>query len=201
MDKYLNQLNKKQLLCSLCALFFCLIVNFGSTQFIYRYFPNRFVNPDLLFIIDNPPVYLEYISETFFILCGLIFFIYLIKYGFNKLHVYLNTISITYVVRGLFTMLTPMMRPTGVELPSHGFLRDYFVQAGMFPSGHIALIALIYFFIDIKKDKFIKYLYLISFILSTITMVISKGHYSIDVVGGILIAYVVYNEISKRIEL
>ncbi len=201
MKKYFDQLNKKQLLYSFFALIFCLIVNRVSTEFIYQYFPNRFVNPDLFFIVDNPSIYLEYISEVFLVLCGLIFFIYLLKYGFNHLHVYLNAIAITFIFRGVFNVLTPMMRPIGTDVVSHGFFRDYIIQVGMFPSGHIALIALIYFFIDVKKDSVLKYIYLISFILSTVTMVISKGHYSIDVVGGILIAYVVYTEISKRIKL
>lgn len=184
---------------AILLVFLSLLASSASTKIIFKIFPERYVNPDLVFLYTKSNIYIEYFADgLIFITLGTFLFFYAKKH-LNKFPFFVSTVSIMYILHSFIKILTPMMRPTGSDLPSHGLFRTYLQQPGMFPSGHIGLIATLYFLIDGKENRSFKTLFLAFLILETITMVISRGHYSIDAVGGILLAYFVVAEAKKTI--
>lgn len=175
-----------------------LIASNLSTKFIGNYYIIRYVNPDLVFSLFPSSIYLEYFSDILVYFGILIFLSYYARKHKEKITGYINSVSIMYILHSIIKIFTPMMRPTGVDLPSHGVFRDVIPQLGMFPSGHVGLVSVLYYLIDGEKDPRFKKLFLFIVVLECITMVISRGHYSIDVIGGVLLAYFVVTNLKVR---
>ncbi len=171
-----------------------LITSILGNYIIYRYFPARVISNDLIFNIFPYSLNAEYIADALFFLGIFLFIIFYALRNIKNLNHIVNVILIMYIARAVIMIFTPLMRPTGVDLPSHGFFRDYMTQLGMFPSGHIALIAVMYFYISEKKFEILKKIMVFILILSSIFMITSRGHYTIDVIGGIMLGYIVVNE-------
>lgn len=175
----------------------CLLITLLANYIIVTHFPNKVISPDILFNVFPYHVNLEYISDLlFFLLVFLFISSYFLKEK-KRSNDIIDTISIFYIFRALLMVLTPLMRPTGVDLPSHGIFREIMTQFGMFPSGHVGLTALLYFLIDGSEYRKFKQLYLYLLVIYSVLMIISLGHYSIDVVGGIMLGYIVVNERNK----
>ncbi len=176
----------------------CIVISVLGNIFIANQFPSKAVPDDLLFNIVEHSILLEYISDIF-VYAGILLFIPVFrKYSDRQKYNLFNQISIFFILRAIFMIFTPLGRPTGVDFPGHGIFRELTVQLGMFPSGHIGLQALIYLLIPSIEFKTLKKFALIILILSAILMVVSLGHYSIDVFGGILLAYFVVHRFRSR---
>ena len=186
---------------AILLVFLSSLASSASTKIIFKIFPERYVNPDLVFLLTKSNLYIEYFADGLIFVALAIFLFFYAKKHLNRLPFFVSTVSIMYIFQSFFKILTPMMRPTGSDLPSHGLFRTYLQQPGMFPSGHIGLVATLYFLIDGGENRNLKTLFLAFLILETVTMVISRGHYSIDAVGGILLAYFVVNETKKLTRL
>ncbi|MCX6376832.1 MAG: phosphatase PAP2-related protein [Armatimonadetes bacterium] len=105
---------------------------------------------------------------------------------------YFFTVGIGYVFRGILMILTPLGRPTG-NLDTYGagvFLHVY--QHGLFPSGHAYLAAVIFFLIDRARTPRLKIAAGILCICEVLTALLSHGHYSIDLVGGVMLAFLTH---------
>lgn len=177
-----------------------LITAILGNYIIYRYFPNRVISNDLVFSLFPYTLSTEYVADALFFL-GV--FLYIVFYAFRNIknlnHI-VNVILIMYIARAIIMIFTPLMRPTGVDMPSHGFFREYMTQLGMFPSGHVALIATMYFDISGKKYEILKKIMYFILIFSSIFMIISRGHYTIDVIGGVMLGYIVVNEYKNYLK-
>ncbi len=64
-------------------------------------------------------------------------------------------------------------------------------QHGMFPSGHTYLTAVIFFLIDRTRTPRLKTATGVLCIAEMILLLLSHAHYSIDLVGGLMVAYLV----------
>lgn len=91
------------------------------------------------------------------------------------------------IIRGLFLFLTPLGDPAG---DSVGLINGVLgVQAGgYFPSGHTGG-AFMIFLITKGWWKFVAFMCFLGVI---IFLLIAHGHYSIDILAGILFAYAIY---------
>jgi len=69
---------------------------------------------------------------------------------------------------------------------------NFIVQTRMFPSGHIAVNAIIWLIIDKEKPPWLKSFMLAMLILQIVSLLFSRGYCSIDIVGGLMIAYIAY---------
>ncbi len=185
---------------SLLLFNLCLLASIAGNYVITNYFPTRLVNPDLMFMIFPYHITYEYASDVLFILGIAVFALMYFLTVKQKRYDMINMISIFYIFRSILMILTPLMRPTGVDMPSHGIFREQITQFGMFPSGHVGLLAIMYFMISAEEFPKLKKFFLYLVIASAILMIISLGHYSIDVAGGIMLAYIVVNEYRKRTE-
>jgi membrane-associated phospholipid phosphatase len=100
-------------------------------------------------------------------------------------------VGVLYVFRGLLMVLTPLGRPTG-NLDSYGVsIAVNLKQHGMFPSGHTMLAAAIYFLIAGKRHPGFKRAAGLLCLAEMITLLLSRGHYSIDLAGGVMLSFIV----------
>lgn len=94
-------------------------------------------------------------------------------------------VAIMYLLRAGMIVLTPLA-------PAHGDGGFVFstVQYGMFPSGHTAVITLLTLLVPDELPWLRRFMWVM---VGTMIagMLLAHGHYSIDIVGGLLLAYFV----------
>jgi membrane-associated phospholipid phosphatase len=95
------------------------------------------------------------------------------------------------IIRSVLILLTPVANSFGpVEY------RDLFsfgkYPSGMFPSGHTAYTFLGYLLLKGDRRVKMKWVALGLLVLEIAALMTSHGHYSIDIVGGLMLAYIVY---------
>lgn len=96
-------------------------------------------------------------------------------------------VAILYLLRAGMIVLTPLA-------PAHGDGGFVFPQAqyGMFPSGHTALVTLLALLAPEGQRGLRRFAWaMVAFMVAG--LVLARGHYAIDVVGGLLLAYFVAN--------
>ena len=175
-------------------LLVAVFVNFFSSWIIQKYFPERVAAPDLMFkILPNIP-FAQYLTDIFNILSFILIFYYLIKYKVKEIRYFLLNFSVAYMLRGLIIILTPLGGINGNEA-NYGITA--IKQYGAFPSGHTIMVTMAYMLISNSDAPILKKLALISVLIEIISLLISRGHYSIDIVGGLLLSYFVYHELTK----
>lgn len=197
--------NIKKLLFGLFVFFAGIGVGVFTSEVIVEKFSSRVLADDL-FMNSLPYIeVLEYYTDITVFILTILFSLYIVNKRFHILPMVLTAIGSGYFFRGIFNMLTPLGRPTGMPY-NHGILGYFYryydiqiwpVNEGMFPSGHILLAVLYLFFIDRKKEPELFVLMVLLNIIGAVLMVWSRGHYSIDIVGGIMLAIIIGQNIWR----
>lgn len=109
----------------------------------------------------------------------------------------IGAFGVTVLLRSAIVVLTPLasphegMRSAGVFHGSQGLVPG---QNGMFPSGHAANLFLCFLLIDKKQDPTLRWIAFAISVAEWCALLLSRMHYSIDIVGGLLLAYFVFSE-------
>ena len=170
--------------------------NFISSNFIMRNYPERPLVPDLLFDITPYYSWTQHVSDPLVIISIVFFTAFLYK----KLNfAYLKEIVLSYALihymRALIIPLTPLGRYHTNNEP-YGIFQV--VQTGMFTSGHTAAAFLLYLLVP-QKQTLLKKIMLTFFILQVVVLILSRGHYSIDIIGGMMVAYISLDLTNKHL--
>ena len=174
---------------------------FAVSEMIQRLYPERPVVPDLLFSLLPDVPFLAYLSDPLMAAAVVLILWYAFRLDRRHLPYYFCTAGLTYLARGLLMALTPLGRPTG-NLDSYGIFRVIQLkQHGMFPSGHVTLAAAFFFLIDGQRHPGWKRAAGLLGLAQIITLLLSRGHYSIDVAGGIMVGYLATSLLSRRREI
>ncbi len=183
-------LGRRKTLVSLAVLVGSALFCFAISELIQRLYPDRPMVPDILFtLLPDVPV-LAYVTDPIMVLDIVLILWYAFGRERNHLPFFFFSVGITYVGRGLLMILTPLGRPTG-NLDSYGVsILVNLKQHGMFPSGHLSLASAIYFLIDGRKHPEFKWAAGLLALAEMITLILSRGHYSIDVVGAVMLGYI-----------
>jgi len=142
-------------------------------------------------ILDNLPyVPVMWLYDLFVILSVCIMVVYAYKKSPRSIPYYFLVFGIMQVVRGTFLALTPFGNP---NYGAFGLFDGSAFRNGMYPSGHTAIAFLTVFF---TKGNYRKMAW---FSLGglIITLLLAKGHYSIDIFSGLLFTYAVYKFSEK----
>jgi membrane-associated phospholipid phosphatase len=187
---YRALVNRKTLL-AIAVLVGASLFAAAMSELIQRLYPDRPIVPDLLFtLLPDIPV-LAFVTDPIMLAAIVLLFWYMFSQDRNHLPFYFFSVGIAYVGRGLLSILTPLGRPTG-NLASYGVgVMVNLKQHGMFPSGHTMLAAAIYFLIDGQRHPGFKRAAGLLGLAEMITLILSRGHYSIDVAGGLMLAFIV----------
>jgi membrane-associated phospholipid phosphatase len=145
--------------------------------------------PDLLFTLLPDIPFLAYLTDPIMAAVIVLILWYIFTRGRRHMPYYFFSVGMAYLGRGLLMALTPLGRPTG-NLESYGIFRVIQLkQHGMFPSGHITLAAAAYFLIDGRRHPGFKRAVGMLGLAETVTLLLSRGHYSIDVAGGVMLGW------------
>jgi hypothetical protein len=141
-------------------------------------------------ILDRLPVLNVSLYYDIFALIPIILvLIYIVhKKDFNRIPVFLLMSGLFYIVRGVFIVLTPFGNPpmfNGSDPLFNGFAK---YDLGVYPSGHVGNVFLMFLLV---KDKGYKWAILICLILVMITLFLAHGHYSIDMLSGLFFSYAI----------
>lgn len=168
-----------------------------SEHIIPTLFPNRVPIPDTLFNILPYLPWTQYLTDLANIFSVILLLIYLFPRRWGKLPLTLAVLGLGYLMRSVFTSLNPFGGALG-NVVHYGLTNIH--QYGEFPSGHVFLVTAIYLLIQ-NDAPFIKKLALLSVVIEVVALLLSHGHYSVDIIGGWLIGYFTYHVLSGFNEL
>jgi hypothetical protein len=166
-------------------------LNFASETYLHNYMSEGKTLPMLSdLILDNLPYYnvsLIYdISCLIPIVLVLIYFVH--KKDYNRIPFFMLMSGIFYIVRGIFIVLTPFGNPpmfNGSDPLFHGF-SNY--ELGVYPSGHVGNVFLMFLLV---RDKSYKWLIMVCLIVVICALFLARGHYSIDILSGLFFSYAI----------
>ncbi len=190
-------LGRRKTLVGIVVLVGASVFCFAMSELIQWLYPDRPIVPDLLFTVFPDIPVLAFVSDPIMIAAIVLLFRYL--FGHDRVHLpyYFFTVGILYVFRGLLMVLTPLGRPTG-NMDSYGVsVVVNLKQHGMFPSGHTMLAMAIYYLIDGKGHPGFKRAAGLLALAEMVTLILSRGHYSIDVAGGVMLSYIVVGWLAR----
>jgi len=173
---------------------FATFSNFFMSEMIEKWFPFRVPATDLLFTILPYINWTQYITDIAVIFSAIFLFTYINKYDYKHLPYYVMVFAAAYFLRALIIPLTPLGDAFASRV-TYGITNIQ--QHGAFPSGHTAMAAVSYLLVDKLRSPGIKKILLWLLIFEIASLLLSRGHYSIDIVGGLLISYFAFNELKK----
>lgn len=165
-----------------------------SSSLIGIYFPDRPTPRDLLFEVLPLVSTMQYATDIVLLTSlGLLIF-YALRQAQDEIPTMLAVFGLMYLIRSVLMLLTPLASAHG-----NGALFGLvpLVQNGMFPSGHAGAAFLCYLLVDAERAPGIRRALLWLAFAEWLTLLLAHGHYSIDIAGGVLLAYFVYHEWSR----
>ena len=167
------------------------VVEYPLSDLIQSRYPDRPKPDDLLFnLLPHWPSW-QFVVEAIYIAGAVLMGIYVFRHAIKRIPEILALFGIMELGRALTMVLTPLAAPydeathVGVE-----GVRNW----GEFPSGHAATFLLYYLIVDEEVSPGIKKALRIMLFAEIVALLISHSHYSIDIVGGLLLGYIVYHE-------
>ncbi len=193
LKRGLNILFKNKYFYIYLALFILsLMANYAAQAYLYSLQNKGQTLPVLSdLILDNIPYYnISWLYDVLTMASFLLFLFYVYKNSkYDEVPFYLLIFSLFYFLRSIFIVLTPIGNPAdffGTNGPFKGFAK---YELGVYPSGHTGFVFL-YFILSKGKMRILLGLIALLVILS---LFLSRGHYSIDILSGILFAYAIYS--------
>ncbi|MDO8847199.1 MAG: phosphatase PAP2-related protein [Coriobacteriia bacterium] len=161
----------------------------AASRFIALRFPDRPSAPDLFYDwLPHTPAasYVTLIAMTVMLA---LFLAHVVRTAPDRLPEYLCVFALMYLLRAPMLVLTPLAAARdGSAIPFPLFVNT------LFPSGHTALALLIVLFTDAGRTPRLRTVQAWLLGVVIVTMLFSRGHYSIDIVGGLLLGYFVSRE-------
>lgn len=186
----MKHLTLKKIIPYFIFLFVSAVLNFATSNFIQLKYPDRPMVPDLLFDLTPPILWTQYLSDPLIIFTGIVFFLFMYKkFTTRYLQHFFYSFGLIHLFRALIIPLTPLGRYFTNNQP-YGIFQA--TQHGMFTSGHTAAAFLFYLLVPAKYNK-LKLITLLFFFGQVIVLLLSRGHYSIDIIGGIMVAYIAHD--------
>jgi len=164
-----------------------LISGISLTAITSNYVVNNY-NPPVLkdFIMDSILYFkIAWVYDILAILSIILIAIYAVTKKPQELPYFLVLYGTLYLLRGIFILITPLGNPGINNNPL--FVGPTFL-AGLYFSGHTAE-TFLGFLISKGKYKILFITLLVSIIFS---LLLARGHYSIDILSGLIFAYAIF---------
>lgn len=190
--------SRRRALISLGLLAAAGIASWASSTFIAAAFPQRPLPADLIlralpYAAASPvSILFQYVADGAVTLAVVLLLIYLLPVRRERLAPAVAIMAIQYLIRAGINVLTPLANPHQQQL--FGWFP---LQYGMFPSGHTANVLLCLLLVDGRQAPKLKVALAVTAAVEMVALLLSRGHYSIDVVGGALLAYFVWAEWNR----
>lgn len=181
----------KYLYIGILAVFAGVGLNLASQTYLHNYISAGKTLPMLSdLILDNLPVInVSLIYDLFALFPIIVTLTYIFhKKDFNRIPFFLLLIGLFYIVRGIFIVLTPFGNPpqfNGSYPLFHGFAN---YELGVYPSGHVGNVFLLFLLVN---DRVYKWIIGICLIIVVLALFLAHGHYSIDILSGLFFSYAI----------
>jgi len=162
----------------------------GFSGLIQLRYPDRPRPPDLLFdLLPHWPSW-QFVVEAIYVTGAVLLGVYVFRHAIRRIPEMIAVFGLMQIGRALIIALTPLATPydEATHIGIEG-IRNW----GEFPSGHIATFMLYYLLVDEAVSPGIKKALRVLLIAEIIALLVSHSHYSIDIVGGLLLSYFVYH--------
>lgn len=190
MKKFFALVSQKNFYLPLTLLILAVFLNFLGSRVIHDYFPGRTAPEDLLFRLTPYVSWTQYITDIANILSFILIVYYIFWRDIKQTGYAFSVFALAYGIRGLLIMLTPLGGSLGNEM--HYGLTSI-QQYGCFPSGHTIMVVLAYMFIQGQENRNLKAVALLNVLIEITSLILSRGHYSIDIAGALLVCYFSYH--------
>ncbi len=167
----------KLLTMSIVLVAFAIFITYQASEFIYKHFGKPIVVRDLLWEILPYIPWMLLVCEIFVVASAVMMIIYGFVNDRDLIPYTIFLVAAFHVIRAFMIILTPM----GYPYEYSSFLNGEGLH-GAFPSGHLSIPFII--FLITRRKRF----FLLSLIVS-ITLLLSRGHYTIDLIGTVFISY------------
>jgi len=181
----------RRVLISWAALAVTAIAALLANATIVAWFPNRPKPPDLLFEALPFVSSMQYVADVVLLAAFGILIWYAVARRPDRIPEAIALFAVMETLRAAIMVLTPL---DSAYLRGATFGLLPVVQYGMFPSGHAASVLLCMLLVDRRDAPVARTLLAILVVFECLALVLSHAHYSIDVVGGLLLSYFVWHE-------
>jgi membrane-associated phospholipid phosphatase len=169
----------------------------ASSALIDRWFADRPLPPDLLFDILPYAAWTQYLTDLALLgSLGLLVY-YALDGRVREIPTMVALFGIMQMLRAVIGLLTPVAGPLG-NGAFYGLIHA--VQNVEFPSGHVASLMLCFLLVDRDQSPRIKAGMAVLLVVECISLILSHGHYSMDIIGGLLLSYFVYHALREPVE-
>jgi len=198
-----------------------------TSSWIESEFPDRPLPRDLLFEALPHVPKAGYFADVAVVAALALLVVYAFRGNAREVPIMMTLFGVMELMRALMNVLTPLASPLNrgtyygisvqlehafrsVLAPLVGTLQSgtYFgisvsngivhvSQNGEFPSGHMASVFLCMLLVDKAKSPRIRAAMAVLVVVECVSLLISHQHYSIDIVGGLLLSYFVYYEYAR----
>ncbi len=182
---------RRSLFVALVILLASAITSAAANLFLIVRFPDLPTPPDLLLQTLPYIRFAEYLTEPAIAASIVLLFVYAIRNARHQIADMAAVFGIMYLLRSVLMILTPLA--SAHVGPGHFGLVPI-DQNGMFPSGHAGAALLCFLLIDSERSPILKRVVLGLALAQWIVLLLAHGHYSIDIAGGMLLAYFVHHE-------
>jgi membrane-associated phospholipid phosphatase len=178
----------------LAVLVLGIMLNYASSIRIQKEYEGNLPILEDIFL-DNLPYYrIQWLYDIIPIASILIFVIYAYKFEIEKTPYFLLVFGILQITRGIFIGLTPFGSPIDDINQTRIFTSTSFMY-GVYPSGHTGATFLA--FLLARKKSYRAFLSIMA-VLVIISLLLARGHYSIDIFSAVIFAYAIYAFGEKR---
>ena len=184
-----DRLDVKRTIVALSLLAVAGVTSLAGSIFIAARYPDRPAPRDTLFELLPYLSSARYLTAVALIAGFALFIVWALRFGRADIPKFIAIFALMYFLRSVIIVLTPLANAHG-----EGAYVFAMVQNGMFPSGHAAAVFLCFALISAEKSPSLRRLGFALAVTVWVALVVSHGHYSIDVVGGVLLAYFVAME-------
>lgn len=153
-------------------------------------FPDRPYPEDLVLRAVPASTWAAYVTEVAIISSLVLIFAYAMVRARGEFADMVAIFGVMYVLRSAIMVLTPLAR----AYRGDNFGAIPLEQLGMFPSGHVAASLLCFLLIDRERAPGMRRAALVLLLVQSTALLVAHGHYSIDIVGGLLLGYFVWRE-------
>lgn len=157
-----------------------------ANRLILARFPDRPYPRDLLFELLPYVAWTRYLTVVALVAGFALFLYYAIRYEPGRIPAFATVFALMYLFRAAMIVLTPLGSAQG-----EGDFVFSVQQYGMFPSGHMAASLILVLLTSAEHAPALHRTQVLLAVMELAGLVLARGHYSIDIVGGLLLAYFV----------